>query len=126
MASTPDPAACISSTAVNPFYALRYQFGMLLGVDDFETEQAYHRGKTRLHNAWLHRQGVVWGLDVQLDTTRNEINVTPGLALDAAGRELLLDAAACVDVTKWYDAHNKDAGFTKLAPPPASNSTPTW
>ena len=96
---------------MNPFYALRYQFGMLLGVDDFETEQAYHRGKTRLHNAWLHRQGVVWGLDVQLDTTRNEINVTPGLALDAAGRELLLDAAACVDVTKWYDAHNKDAGF---------------
>jgi len=121
MASTPDLAACISSNGgsggslspVNPFSALRYQFGMLLGVDDFETEQAYHRGKSRLHNAWLHREGVVWGLDVQLDTAHNEIRVTPGLALDAAGRELHLDAQACVDVSKWYDAHNKDTGFTQ-------------
>jgi len=121
MASTPDLATCISSNGgssgglspVNPFSALRYQFGMLLGVDDFETEQAYHRGKSRLHNAWLHREGVVWGLDVQLDTAHNEIRVTPGLALDAAGRELHLDAQACVDVSKWYDAHNKDAGFTQ-------------
>jgi hypothetical protein len=120
MASTPDLASCISSNGhiagglspVNPFYALRYQFGMLLGVDDFETEQAYHRGKTRLHNAWLHREGVVWGLDVQIDTARNEIKVTPGLALDAAGRELHLDVTACVDVTKWYDVHKNDPGFT--------------
>ena len=118
-----DLGSCISSnggtagglTPVNPYYALRYQFGMLLGVDDFETEQAYHRGKTRLHNAWLHRDGVVWGLDVQLDTAHNQIKVTPGLALDPAGHELHLDATACVDVTKWYDAHSKDAGFKQTA-----------
>lgn len=120
MGSISDPASCISSSngnggglsPVNPFFALRYQYGMLLGVDDFETEQAYHRGKTRLHNAWLHREGVVWGLDVQLDTARNEIKVTPGLALDAAGRELHLDATACVDITQWYALHKNDPGFT--------------
>ncbi len=120
MSGTPDQASCISPsnggsgglTPVNPFYGLRYQYGMLLGVDDFETEQAYHRGKTRLHNAWLHRDGVVWGLDVQVDTARNEIKVTPGLALDAAGHELHLDATACVDVTQWYSVHKTDAGFT--------------
>jgi len=88
---------------------------MLLGVDDFNTEQAYHRGKSRLHNAWLHREGVVWGLDVKLDTARNEIRVTPGLALDAAGRELHLDAEACVDVTQWYNVHSKDPGFNPTA-----------
>jgi hypothetical protein len=125
MAGTPDLASCVSSngnttgglTPVNPFYALRYQFGMLLGVDDFETEQAYHRGKVRLHNAWLHREGAVWGLDVQLDTARNEIKVTPGMALDAAGHELHLDATACVDVTQWYAAHSKDPGFTSTTTP---------
>jgi hypothetical protein len=88
---------------------------MLLGVDDFNTEQAYHRGKSRLHNAWLHREGVVWGLDVKLDTAHNEIRVTPGLALDAAGHELHLDAEACVDVTQWYNVHSKDPGFNPTA-----------
>src|ERR1700686_3193694 len=100
MASTPDLATCISSNGgssgglspVNPFSALRYQFGMLLGVDDFETEQAYHRGKMRLHNSWLHGHGVVWGLGVSSDLPSGEIRVERGLALDAAGHELHLDA----------------------------------
>ena len=81
---------------------------MLLGVDDFETEQAYHRGKGRLHNAWLHGEGVVWGFRVELDAERGEISVHPGLALDAAGRELNLEAAACVNVGLWYQAHRDD------------------
>jgi hypothetical protein len=115
--AAPDLATCTSPGSgglapVDPFTAVRYQFGMLLGVDDFTTEQAYHRGKSRLHNAWLHREGVVWGLDVKLDTDHNEIRVTPGLALDAAGRELHLDAEACVDVTQWYNVHSKDPGFS--------------
>ncbi len=119
--AAPDLATCTSPNGsgglapVDPFTALRYQFGMLLGVDDFTTEQAYHRGKSRLHNAWLHREGVVWGLDVKLDTAHNEIRVTPGLALDAAGRELHLNAEACVDVTQWYNAHSKDPGFNPKA-----------
>lgn len=120
MAAMPDVSSCISTDSgsasglglVNPFYALRYQFGMLLGVDDFETEQAYHRGKMHLHNAWLHRAGVIWGLDVQVDLAHNEIKVTPGLALDGAGQELHLDATACLDVTKWYALHKGDPGFT--------------
>ncbi|MBV9110497.1 MAG: hypothetical protein JO306_13890, partial [Gemmatimonadetes bacterium] len=103
----------------SPFYAPRYHFGMLLGVDDFETEQAYHRGKGRLHNAWLHGEGVVWGLAVDLPAAgaklRGEIRVNPGLALDAAGRELHLDAAACVDVAAWYQAHAQDAEMGAVA-----------
>ena len=95
----------------NPFTALQYHFGMLLGVDDLETAQAYPRGKIRLHNAWLHREGVVWGLDVAFNT-RRELIVKPGLALDAAGHELHLDATACVDLGKWYEKHKDDEGFT--------------
>jgi hypothetical protein len=93
---------------VSPFYAPRYHFGMLLGVDDFEAEQGYHRGKLRLHNAWLHGAGVVWGLGVEVGARDGRVTVYPGLALDAAGRELYLDADACVSLSAWYDAHRDD------------------
>ena len=78
-----------------PFTSLRYHFGMLLGVDDFATEQRYHRGKMRLHSAWLHRAGIVWGLDVDVVPDKREIGVEPGLGLDPdrpgapSGRPLL-------------------------------------
>jgi hypothetical protein len=88
-----------------PYLALRYHFGMLLGEDDFKTEQRYHRTKMRLHNAWLHGAGVVWGFDVKADLDKRELQVEPGLALDPTGRELHLDVEACVDVGEWYDKH---------------------
>jgi hypothetical protein len=117
MANTPDSASCLAADdgrsellPLSPFQALHYHFGMLLGVDDFETEQAYHRAKMRLHNAWLHRAGVVWGFDVRLDQSAGEIRVTPGLALDAAGHELHLQTDACVNVGEWFDLHRDDAG----------------
>lgn len=92
----------------DPYRSLRVNFGMLLGVDDFETLGAYHRGKTWLHTAWLHREGVVWGLDVQIDTKSGEIRVLPGLAIDRLGRELHLDATVCVNVGRWLADHAKD------------------
>jgi hypothetical protein len=96
---------------VSPFTAIQYNFGMLLGVDDLETAQAYPRGKMRLDNAWLHREGVVWGLNVSFNA-RNELVVGAGLALDAAGHELHLDHEACLDLGKWYAAHKDDQDFT--------------
>lgn len=104
---------------VDPFRSLYVHFGMLLGVDDFQTLDAYHRGKMWYHNAWLHGSGVVWGLAVQLpnrsdsedddETTQfsGEIRVAKGLALDGMGRELLLDQAACLNLSAWYKV-NKD------------------
>jgi hypothetical protein len=97
---------------INPFLSPSYHFGMLLGVDDFETIDAYHRGKMWLHSAWLHRAGAVWGLGVKLDTARGEVQVAPGLAVDGAGHELHLEAEACVNVGQWFDLHQNDAGFT--------------
>ncbi len=113
MPNAPDLASCLDAKQQlagpdAPFYALSYHFGMLLGVDDFSTEQAYHRGKMRLHNAWLHRDGVVWGFDVKVDKDHGEIRVLPGLALDAAGHELHLEGAACVNVGDWFEAHKND------------------
>ena len=101
----------VSDGPLAPFHAPHYHFGMLLGVTDFETEQAYHRGKTWLHNSSLHQEGVARGFDVRVDAPNDEIRVLPGLAFDARGRELHLDADACLNVPAWFEAHRDDPGF---------------
>lgn len=111
--TNPNPcsAPLAADGPLSAFYSLNYHFGMLLGVSDFETEQAYHRGKLRLHNSWLHREGVAWGLGVSSDLPTQEIRVSAGLAVDAAGRELFLEREACLNVPAWFDAHRNDPGF---------------
>jgi hypothetical protein len=124
----PDSSPCTAATAgqadqilpADPFTALQFHFGMLLGVDDLETLAANPRGKTWLHNAWLHREGVVWGFGVTVDTTAGEVRVAPGLALDAMGRELHLDAAACVNLGAWFEAHKGDFDPPIVAAPDGS------
>lgn len=103
LALTTGPSCGDVTVTVNPFLSNHYHFGMLLGVDDLEADQGYHRGKTWLHNAWLHGQGTVWGLAVSLRPERREIVVAPGLALTRAGRELYLDRENCVDIGRWLD-----------------------
>jgi hypothetical protein len=109
MCDREDGAALLPS---RPYQAVAYHYGMLLGVDDFNADQASHRGKVRLHNAWLHGYGVVWGLRVSIDTDRGELRVEPGLALDGAGRELHNDVPQCVNVGAWFAAHRDDEGFS--------------
>jgi hypothetical protein len=82
---------------VNPFLALRVAYGMLLGEDDFRVLMGSPRGKQMLHTSWLHGSGVIWGYDVQVSGKR-ELRVSPGLAVDGIGRELLLDPSECLDV----------------------------
>lgn len=96
-----------------PYQAVRYHYGMLLGVDDFETDQSYHRGKIRLHQGWLHGFGTVWGLGVSLAPEAGEVRVAPGLALDGFGRELHVDVLQCLNLPTWYAEHRDDA---ELAP----------
>ncbi len=110
MTKTIDKRGCAcgdtESGNASAFLAVRYHFGMLLGADDFDTAKAYHRDKLRLHNAWLHGEGVVWGFGVELEAS-GQLRVRPGLALDALGRELHLDADACLKVTEWFADRRK-------------------
>ena len=88
---------------VNPFLALRVSYGMLLGEEDFRDLMGNPRGKQMLHSSWLHGSGVVWGYGVSPDGARC-LRVTPGLAIDGLGRELLLDTDRCLDLDKWLHA----------------------
>src|SRR5262245_19461753 len=102
---------CDTEPVGSPFLSVRYHFGMLLGKDDFDTEKNSHRGKMWLHNQWLHGAGVVWGFGVLMPRKdrayQGEIRVRPGLALDALGRELHLDADACLNVASWFTDRRK-------------------
>jgi len=94
------PAA---SLAAEPYTSLAVHYGMLLGVPDFELMMSNPRGKLRVHNAWLHGAGVVWGYPVSVDAPSCELRVGPGLAVDGLGRELPLTMLACLDVGAWFD-----------------------
>jgi hypothetical protein len=112
-ATQPAAAATAVPTALRsePFVALNHHFGMLLGVEDFQTEQAYHRGQQRLATSWLHGAGVVWGLDVTADLASGEVRIAPGLAFDGAGAALHVDRELCLGLGPWFDAHAGDPGF---------------
>ena len=72
----------------NNFFA-----GRLLTAEDFQAEQQYVSEKHRLHNRLLVGFGVVTGLEVSIDRKAKSepvIKVTPGLAIDCVGREIIL------------------------------------
>jgi hypothetical protein len=71
---------------------LRYFSGRLLTAEDLQLEQDYWRRKIQLHNRFEIGRGVVWGLGVTtLSTTAGHgISVSPGFAIDAQGREIVV------------------------------------
>lgn len=64
--------------------------GQLLDAADFGSVAAHARELRWLHNRSLHGWGVVSGLAVSGERGDTAVGVTPGLALDCQGRELLL------------------------------------
>lgn len=77
----------------------RYFVGKRLTPASFSTEQDYHLRRRRLLNRALHGWGVVYGLPVSpqdvecADTKGGALSIGPGLALDRAGRELVVTEA---------------------------------
>ena len=64
--------------------------GQLLTAEDLHVEQRYQRERSRLHNQLLHGSGVVAGLEVR--SWKGRIIVSPGVALDRGGNEVILGA----------------------------------
>jgi hypothetical protein len=73
----------------------RFFNGMFITREDLETEQRYHRLKSRLHNR-ASGSGVVWGLDVCLHYGR--VSVMPGYGVDCCGNDLALTKRYDVDI----------------------------
>jgi len=68
--------------------------GRLLTADDLAQEQLYLLDKFKRHNRTLHGFGIVSGLKV---TARaNQVHITPGVALDCEGNELIVSCAQSI------------------------------
>lgn len=92
-----------------PYERNRYFYGKLLGVEDFEAEQKYMNDKRRLINRFMHGCGVVCGLNV-VQIESDTISVEAGLALDFAGREILVDEPVTrrLPELEGFSAYEKD------------------
>lgn len=77
-------------TGIHTFVRNRYFYGKLLDVFHFELEQDYLNNKRWLLNRLISGYGVVCGLDVQPAPSGRAVVVTPGIALDQGGREIIV------------------------------------
>lgn len=99
-----------SQLQLQQFERNRYFYGKLLSVKDFQLEQNYYIEKRSLLNRFVHGTGVIGGLHLsQIDGTG--VRLTPGTAIDAAGREIVV--AANLDVADI----SKLAGYPSNYPP---------
>jgi hypothetical protein len=72
---------------------VNYFAGMVLGVDEFRTEQDYVRHRLNRRNQLVHGAGIVAGLQVKVaaDGDAARVAIAPGLAFDPAGNEICID-----------------------------------
>ena len=73
-----------------PLDRLNYYNGQRLEAGDLKLEQEYHIRTRRWLNKSLYSPGIASGLEVRAQTGTAKVIVSPGLALDAEGREILL------------------------------------
>jgi hypothetical protein len=68
----------------------RYFYGKMLDVYHFELEQNYFNSKRWLLNRLVSGYGVVCGLNVLLSSDLKSLYVTPGVAIDKCGHEIVV------------------------------------
>src|SRR5947209_3864111 len=94
----------------DPFVRLYYQFGMLMGVDEFTQEQGFHLTKHRLGNRMFVGYGMQWGIDYAVNDAQGQLTVGPLFALDDLGRELWVKNACAIDLAQWLNDNGIPVG----------------
>jgi hypothetical protein len=79
---------------------LNYRNGQRIVAADLRAEQNYHIGVRRWLNRTLFNPGIAKGLEVTVSPTNNHaVVVSPGLAIDVQGRELIVPIDTPVPVS---------------------------
>jgi hypothetical protein len=109
-----------------PLRRLRYFHGQMLSAKDFQREQEYFREKLKLRMRCLLGYGVVCGLRVQAAGAHDEddphattdpedhkrrkakVRVTPGLAVDCDGNEVVVRGGCVIDLWKALPEDERD------------------
>lgn len=87
---------------MNEIKRLNYFDGQFLVAADFQAEQNYHRQLRYHHNHTLHSPGIVDGLVVtKVSNNNQQITVSPGNAIDAQGRDMLLTTSQALQLSSF-------------------------
>lgn len=85
----------------------RFFTGKYMTARDFRDEQSYFLGRHRLHQWALHGWGIVAGLDVCPHPNpdcqeQGWLVITPGIAVDCYGRDIVLNDAVSVKIDQIF------------------------
>lgn len=80
-----------------------YFTGKYMTARDFRDEQDYLRSHHNWHQWTLHGWGIVWGL--QVEHRDHCITISPGMALDCRGRELVLPYPVRFSIAELLSHH---------------------
>lgn len=103
---------------------VNYTLGMLLGVDDFVQESAYHGARRRELAREVLGYGTVHGLQVIVEADGDKgprVRVMPGMAWLPSGTPVCVDSPQCANLNDWLAAHAGEVDAA-LAGSPAPES----
>lgn len=98
----------------DPLRRVSFEAGMLLGLEATRSEQDYHRRRLNRQQYWLHNRGTLVGLAVAIDgkqdvpantETVTRVEITPGVAIDGLGREVVVEEPYCLNLNDWLQAN---------------------
>jgi hypothetical protein len=120
-------AVTANPSVADPAKHVKYNLGMVLGVDDFIQEFTYHNA----HRAWLARDlvgyGTIWGLKVLPEDDADKgprVLVECGAALSPRGQPVHVSPAQCAYLNDWIIA-NRPALEAVIQPTAAQPATAT-
>jgi hypothetical protein len=120
----------ISTGALAPDLRVNYQFGLVLGVDEFEQEDLYFRERDERASRVLHGYGTATGLHVTagrpgVAPTDVEVRVEPGVAIDQFGRPVVVRSAQCARVGAWLAGEEQRAAADRRPSPMQAHVRPS-
>jgi hypothetical protein len=84
-----------------PAKRLNYFHYQFLQEQDFSDEQQYHLSMRRRHNQGYHTWGRVQGLEVTFAPGARKVTISPGMAVDGGGREIIVESNQEVDLQSY-------------------------
>jgi hypothetical protein len=113
-----------AAPVVDPTKHVNYTYGMVLGVDDFTQEFAYHANRGRWAARDIEGYGTLSSLRVTVeenDAGGLEVLVTAGTALSPRGQLIRVPVAQCAEINKWLAvAKNRAAAAGIVGRPPSA------
>ena len=100
----------------DPLKRVNYEFGLVLGVDEFIAEQCYFLEKHYAENRTLHGCGTVSGLHVTVGENGEdiEVRVSPGIGIDQYGRMFIVSREQCASILAWLESQELEAGEHRI------------